>query len=69
MIETGESHYFNCSLVIAEKTLIYVEFFIERISAVLLKGTIQPLIKLGSVRALAKLFEDLFDSTHHGYAD
>ncbi|EKO3637772.1 EAL domain-containing protein [Vibrio metschnikovii] len=67
VIETGESHYFNCSLVIAEKTLIYVEFFIERISAVLLKGTIQPLIKLGSVRALAKLFEDLFDNTHHGF--
>lgn len=67
VIETGESHHFNCSLVIAEQTLIYVEFLIERVSTVLLKGTVQPLMILGSIRELAKLFEDLFDNTHHGF--
>lgn len=66
VIESGKSHALNCNLVILDQALTYVEIFIERTSLTQLQGTIRPLLKLESLQEVAKLFEGVFDNTHHG---
>ena len=65
--QTGISQYLNCSLVVANQPLTYVELFIQRQSSTLLQGFIRPLIQLDSLREIAHLFEGIFDNHHHGY--